>query len=120
MGLRDRLNRLEAKANWTMDDYRGLAHDAADFLAKLEDGIAVGGEIGGHRIPGNLIIDPSYRAFPGKECTFLDGPYNGKKFTLTDAQRLRRTITLKGGHVYRWDGYIFVYDGEHEETELEG
>jgi hypothetical protein len=117
--LNSKLGDISADVAWTASDWRKVALALIAFLSRLEDGVAIGGEIGGHKLRANIIIDPNYATFPSASCLFTGGPagFDGKRFTLTEAAQRRRSITLTGGHVYAWDGYQFVYDGPSEVTD---
>lgn len=138
MSIRGRLNQLQTKANWTMDDARAAIQEAMEFLARLEqkldDGIGVNVVIPprkkfkeemhalwdglGCEIPATMVIDLLYSRNPHRISEFVGGPFNGKNFRITDEQQQKRSITLKGNHLYCWDGYKYQYEGVP--TEVEG
>lgn len=123
--LRGRLDQLQGKANWTMDDARALIAEASEFLKQLEDGVGITAVVDagaartlarlllgkGGTVPIKVVIDPGYRALPPESAKFVGGPHDGKKYRLNEEQQCRASITLKGGLVYVWDGRVFQYDG---------
>lgn len=132
MTIRDRLNQLQSKANWTMEQWQDVAMAALKLLADIEDGVGVKMIIdenarekalallrgGTGEVPLTLVLDPSYSYYPQEQCTFLGGAYNTRTFRLTVAQRCRRSITLQGGQTYVWTGHRFEFDGIHTESAL--
>lgn len=132
MGIRARLDELQSRADWTLDQWKAVAIEALQFIADLQDGIGVRLAVDpnpytslsniltgkGGDLPGTLIIDPSYSTFPATSCLFVGGPFQGKSFSLTEKQRTKQTIILKDNHLYRWDGRCFVYQGKAIEEDV--
>lgn len=58
------------------------------------------------QIPIRVDIDPEVDTYPARIAMFVGGPYDGKQFVV-DERRLE--LTLKGGHLYKWDGKQFVH-----------
>lgn len=136
MSIRGRLDQLQAKANWTMDDARELIRECAAFLARLEeklnDGVGVTLDVPprseikkefqklitgkGAQFPGTVVIDINYSKLPKPISEFVGGPYGGKRFVISPKHQKQRTMILTGNCLYSWDGYRYQYEGTAEET----
>lgn len=126
--LQGRANRLMSKADWTLDEAKEGIRLGVELMEMVMDGLAVravlddaavskmltrvvGGQ--GGELPAKLVVDLQFSHLPqAGPLDFVDGPYDGKQFHLTDAQREKKSIVLQGGAVYVWDGYLFRYDND--------
>ena len=142
MSIRGRLNQMQgranalmAKAEWTLDDAKQALAMSMELIEMVKDGVALGARLGpvddlqvdsivglfqkvmreGIDVPVKLTLDLEYSNLPKAKCQFDGGPYDGKEFKLSDEQRRHRTILLKGGEAYAWNGYEFEYDGHVDE-----
>ena len=133
MGIRQRLNQLQGRANqlmskaeWTLDDAKEALRLGVELIQSVQAGVSAGfyleeraiRKIGtqllkgkGGFLPVRLTLDLDYSERPTKKAKFVGGSHDGKTYSLTDKQREHKSIVLAGNETYVWDGYVFNFDG---------
>lgn len=119
--LRGRLDQLQGNANFTMGQAQELMRMFDALLEDIADGVGVTfhvdkdaaktlmglmvGKPG--KLPLSVQVDPTVDTLPNKVCQFVGGSHDGKTYQIPDTED--RTITLKGGELYEWDGKVFQF-----------
>lgn len=134
--LQGRANHLMSKAEWTLEDAKEAIRLFVEAIGMVTDGVGFGMYVekdaarkfsrlmmgGSGEVPIRLVVDLDYAEYPpiDKPLSFVDGPFDGMKFKLTESAEKSKTITLDGAKldppvyntnfVYLWSGHEFVFD----------
>lgn len=126
--LANKANTRLDQAKLTLDLANALLEDFSDgfaFKLQLDENavktllkVVTGKSL---ELPVNVIIDPEWDVFPSEKAKFVGGPYDNKTYKLSEKQQKNKTILLKGGYLYVWNGREFVFERQinSEKSDIE-